>query len=254
MTVPPLASLRPQLWPTTSHSICGAAATRTPTNKTGVLTITSTITSGVTRSPERASSKWTSWSFSRTRSRSCRGRRGIRTSWRAASRRRHTDWVLGLEIIFREQADQLVQRRGETGRRLQAAPKPEASFTSTATLQDLDQNTSESSPFSRGSPILSSLNVLSRSKRRCFTVTDIQARRAGFNSKDSFVVFPPTVLIFHPCRGHICETIECNNQRRNLVFMVAGLKTEMTLRPSLSIILIFVHPHRKRPVHYQNIV
>lgn len=137
----------PQLWPTTSRSSCGAATTRTPTNKTGVSTITSTVTSGVTRSPERGRSKcttWTPWSLSRTRSRSCRGRRGIRRSWRAASRRRHTDWLLGLEIIFKDEADQLVQRHGETGRRLQTAPKPEASFT--ATLQDRDQNMSESSP------------------------------------------------------------------------------------------------------------
>lgn len=39
--------------------------------------------------------------------------------------------------------------------------------------------------FSRSSPILSSLNVLSRNKRRCFTVIDFPAQRAGFSSKDS---------------------------------------------------------------------
>lgn len=108
--------------------------------------------------------------------------------------------------------------------------------------------------FTRSSPILSSLNVLSRNKRRCFTVIDFPAQRAGFNSKGSSCCFPPMVLIFHPWRRHICETIERNNLRRNLVFTVAGLKTEMTLCGSLSIIIIFVHPHCKRPFHYQNIV
>lgn len=50
--------------------------------------------------------------------------------------------------------------------------------------------------FSRSSPILSSLNVLSRNKRRCFTVIDFPAQRAGFNSKGSSCCFPPMVLIF----------------------------------------------------------
>lgn len=99
--------------------------------------------------------------------------------------------------------------------------------------------------FSRRSPSLSSLHVLKRERKRCFTVIGIQVQCVGFPSGAPPVFFY-TVIIFYPCQCHISETTLCYNWRRNLIFTAAGLKTGMALCHSLSIIIIFVHPHHKR--------
>ena len=90
----------PQLQPTTSHLLSGAATTRITSNKTGTKTTTSSTR--VTRSPiatESNNNKVTtsyrasSSLFSRTKWSSCRGRRGISGSRRTLRIRWDTDWV-----------------------------------------------------------------------------------------------------------------------------------------------------------------
>lgn len=138
-----------QLWTTTSRTSCGAATTRTASSssssRTGASTITSIVTSGVIRNPMRTRSKRTTWtwrSLSGTRSWSCRGRRGTRRWPSTASRGRHTDWVLG----FGNHLQRASRSAGPDSRiGSKTPPKPEASFTSTATLQDLDRDTREDS-------------------------------------------------------------------------------------------------------------
>lgn len=97
-----------------------------------------------------------------------------------------------------------------------------------------------------------SLNVLKRGKKRCFKCDRYPSAVCG-GPFGAFTSFFYTVIIFYPCQCHISETILCNNWRHNLIFTAAGLKTGMALCHSLSIIIIFVHPRRKRPSHYQNI-
>lgn len=106
--------------------------------------------------------------------------------------------------------------------------------------------------FSRRSPSLSSLNVLKREKKMIYC--DRYPSAVCGVPFGGFACCFYTVIIFYPCQRHFSEIILCNNWRRNLIFTAAGLKTGMILCHSLSIIIIFVHPHHKRPSHYQNIV
>lgn len=106
--------------------------------------------------------------------------------------------------------------------------------------------------FSRRSPTLSSLNVLKREKKMIYC--DRYPSAVCGVPFGGFACCFYTVIIFYPCQRHFSEIILCNNWRRNLIFTAAGLKTGMILCHSLSIIIIFVHPHHKRPSHYQNIV